>query len=55
MDAPMIGVIIFFTVFVDIVCESAREDVLCELLYANDIVIMSEIIEGIKSKLKKWK
>ena len=28
---------------------------LSELLYADDLVLMSEIIEGLKNKLLEWK
>ena len=35
---------------VDIVTEFAREGVLSDLLYADDIVLMSEIIEGLRNK-----
>ena len=43
-----------FAVVVD-VTESAREDALSELLYADDIVLMSETIEGLRNKFIKWK
>ena len=35
-----------FAVVVDVVTEFAREGVLSELLYADDLVLMSETIEG---------
>ena len=34
-----------FAVVVDVVTEFAREGVLCELLYADDLVLMSEAIK----------
>ena len=37
-----------FAVVVDVVTELAREDALSELLYADDLVLMSEIIEGLR-------
>ena len=43
-----------FAVFVD-VNEFARVDALCELLYADDLVLMIEIIEGLRNKFIKWK
>ena len=33
----------------------AREGVLSELLYADDLVLMSETIEGLRDKFMKWK
>ena len=33
---------------VDVVTEFAREGVLSELLYADDLVLMSETIEGLR-------
>ena len=38
----------FFTVVVDIVTEYAREDTLSEL-YADDLVLMSELIKGLRN------
>ena len=40
---------------VDVVTEFAREGALSELLYADDIVMMSETIEGLRDKFLKWK
>ena len=42
-------------VVVDVVTEFARQVVLSELLYADDLVLMSETIEGLRNKLIKWK
>ena len=39
----------------DDVTESAREGARSELLYADDLVLMSEIIDGLGKKLLKWK
>ena len=44
-----------FAVVVVVVTESARECVLSELLYADDLVLMSETIEGLWNKFLKWK
>ena len=44
-----------FAVVVDVVIEFAREDALSELLYADDLVLMSETIEGLMNKFFKWK
>ena len=40
---------------VDIVTEFARESVLNELLYADDLVLMSETIEGLRNKFSNLK
>ena len=44
-----------FAVVVDVVTEFAREGALIELLYAGDLVLMSETIKGLRNKLLKWK
>ena len=43
-----------FAVVVDVVTEFVREGALSELLYADDLVLMSETIEGLKNKFLKW-
>ena len=40
---------------VDVVTKLAREGVLCELLYGDDIVMISETIDGCMNKFIKWK
>ena len=42
-----------FAIVVDVM-ELALEDVLSESLYADDIVLMSEMIEGLRNKFMKW-
>ena len=42
-----------FAVVVDVVTEFSRESALSELLYADDLVLMSETIEGIRNKFLK--
>ena len=44
-----------FTVVVDVVTEFASEGVINELPYADDLVLMSETIEGLRNKILKWK
>ena len=44
-----------FALVVDVVTEFAREGVFSELLYADDLVLMSETIEGLRNKFIKWK
>ena len=43
-----------FAVVVDIVTEFGREVALSELLYADDLVIMSETTEGVINKFLRW-
>ena len=43
-----------FAVVVDIVAEFTSEGALSELLYANDLVLMSENIKGLRNKFLKW-
>ena len=43
-----------FAVVVDVVTEFAREGALSELLYADDLVLMSETIEGLRDKFLEW-
>ena len=45
----------FFAVVVDVVTEYAGECALSELLYADDFVLMSETIEGLRNKFLEWK
>ena len=42
-------------VVVDVVTVFAREGVLSELLYADDIVLMCETIVGLRNNFLKWK
>ena len=44
-----------FAVVVDVVTEFARVGALSELLYANDLVLMSETIERLRNMFLKWK
>ena len=45
----------YITVVVDVVTEIAREGVLSELSYADDLVLTSETIEGLWDTFLKWK
>ena len=45
----------FFAVVVDVVTEFMKEGVISELLYADDLVLMSDTIKGLRSKFMKWK
>ena len=44
-----------FAVMVGAVIEFARQGALSELVYADDLVMMSEKTEGLRNKLIKWK
>ena len=45
----------FFAMMVYLITEFTREGALSELLYADDLVLMNETIEGLRNKLLKWK
>ena len=42
-------------VVTDVVIEFAREGAPSELLYADELVLMSETIKGLRNKFLKWK
>ena len=44
-----------FAIVVNVVTENAREDLIKEVLYADDLVLMSETMEGLKEKFLKWR
>ena len=44
-----------FAVLLDVVTEFAREGALSELLYADNIVLMSETIDELENDFFKWK
>ena len=43
------------TVVVDVVTEFAREGVLNEFLYADNLFLISELIERLRNKFLEWK
>ena len=45
----------FFALVVNVVTELARDFALSELLYADDLVLMSETIEGLRNMFLKLK
>ena len=47
--------LIFFAVVVDVVTEFARDGALNELLYADDLVLINETIDGLRNMFLKWK
>ena len=46
---------LLFAIIVDVVTENARRDVVNELLYADNLVLMSETMEDLKKKFCNWK
>ena len=46
---------LLFAIAVDVILENAREDLMNEILYADDLVLMNESIENLKEKFLKWK
>ena len=50
MDAVSVCCHRFLAVVVDVVSELARKSVLSEFLYADDLVFMSEAIDGLSNK-----
>ena len=46
---------LLFAIVVDIITENARRGVANEILYANDLVLMSKSIENSKERFWNWK
>ena len=46
---------LLFAIVVDVITENARRDVVNKLLYADDLVIMSEDMEDLKERFWNWK
>ena len=46
---------LIFAFVVDVVTEHAREGLLNEIVYADDLVLMSEIIDDLRDKFQKWR
>ena len=44
-----------FAIVVDVDTESVRNGLMSEMLYADDLVLMSETMEGLREKFWKWK
>ena len=42
-------------VVVDVVTENAREGLMKEVSYADDLVLMSETMEDLKKRFPKWR
>ena len=46
---------LLFAIAVDVISENAREGLMNEILYADDLVLMNEGIENLKEMFFKWK
>ena len=46
---------LLFAIVVEFVTENARKCLMKEVLYADDLALMSETMEGLKEKFLKWK
>ena len=46
---------LLFAIVVDVIAENARRGVVNKLLYADDLVIMSEDMEDLKERFWNWK
>ena len=44
-----------FAIVVDVITENAREGLFHDILYADDLVLTSETMEGLREKFRKWK
>ena len=47
--------VVHLSIVVDVVTESVRKGLMSELLQADDLVLMSEMMEGLREKFWKWK
>ena len=43
-----------FVIVVDVVMQNVRNGLMSEMLYADDLVLMSEMMEGLREKFWKW-
>ena len=46
---------LLFAIVVDVITESVRNGLKSEMLYADDLVLTSEMMEGLREKFWKWK
>ena len=44
-----------FAIVVDVVTENVRNGLMSEMLYADDLVLASETMEGVRENFWKWK
>ena len=53
-QGPVLSPLIF-AVVLDVVTEHAREGLLNEILYADDLVLMSENLEVLRERFQRWR
>ena len=56
--APVYGSVLsplLFAIVVDVITENARRGVVNKLLYADDLVLMSETMKDLKNRFCNWK
>ena len=46
---------IIFALVIDALTEFVRQSAVSELFYADDLVLMSDTIEGLRNKFLRWK
>ena len=46
---------LLFAIVVDVITESVRNGLMSEMLYVVDLVLTSEMMEGLREKSWKWK
>ena len=46
---------LIFAIVVDVVSEHAREELLNEILYADDLLLMSESLHDLRERFQRWK
>ena len=46
---------LLFEIVVDVITGNARESLMNEILYADDVVLMSKSLGGFERKVLKWK
>ena len=46
---------LIFSIVVDVVTEHAREGLLNEILYADDLMLMSESLDDLRERFQRWR
>ena len=46
---------LLFAIMVDVITESVRNGLMSEMFYADDLILTSETMEGLRAKFWKWK
>ena len=46
--------LLVFAIVVDVVTENVRNGLMSEMLYADDLVLTNETMEGLREKFWKW-